>query len=170
MQRPKKGDYAEYYEKYISEIKGSNIHKILESQLSEAIVFLKSIPEEKGEYRYTEGKWTIKEVIGHITDTERVFAYRAMCFARGEKNALPGFDQDNYVKGGKFNSKPMGDLINEFRLLRESNLVLFKSFDEEMLSLEGYVNQNRVTVTALLFIVAGHAQHHLKILKEKYLS
>ena len=134
MQRPKQGDYAEYYEDYISGIKDDDIHKVLESQLSEAVVFFKSIPEEKSNYGYAEGKWNIKEVIGHITDTERVFAYRAMCFGRGEKQALPGFEQDDYVKEGNFTYRTMSELINEFRLLREADLLLFKSFNENILS------------------------------------
>ncbi len=170
MNRPKPGDYAQYYERYISEIKGSNILKVLESQLSETIVFLKSVPEEKGSHKYAEGKWTVKEVIGHFTDTERIFAYRALCFARGEAKILPGFEQDDYVSSGKFNAKPLSDLINEFRLVRESNLVLFKSFDADSLAKAGYVDENRITVSAILFIIAGHTKHHLKIIKEKYLN
>ncbi len=170
MQRPKQGDYAQYYEQYISELKGNDILKILESQLSEAIIFFKSIPEEKGGFKYSEGKWSVKEVIGHITDNERVLAYRALCIARGEKNELPGFEQDDYVKLGKFNNRTLNDLINEFRLLRESDLVMFKSFDEESLSKDGIASKNRVTVLAILFIVAGHTLHHLRILKEKYFN
>ncbi len=170
MNRPKPGDYAQYYEQYISEIKGSNILKVLESQLSETIVLLKSVTEEKGNYKYAEGKWTIKEVIGHFTDTERIFAYRALCFARGETKVLPGFEQDDYVNSGKFNEKPLSDLINEFRLLRESNLVLFKSFNADSLAKAGRVEDNRVTVLAILFIIAGHTRHHLKIIEEKYLN
>ena len=170
MQRPQQGDYAQYYEQYISEIEDNDIHKILESQLSETIVLLKSIPEEKGNYRYTEGKWSVKEVIGHITDTERVYAYRAMCFARGETKVLPGFEQDDYAAAGKFSERALSDLINEFRLLRESNLILFKSFKEDALNREGHVDENRITVRAILFIIAGHTLHHIKFIKEKYLA
>lgn len=170
MNRPKPGDYAQYYEQYISEIEGSDIHKILESQLSEAIVLLKSVSEEKGNYKYAEGKWSVKEVIGHFIDTERIFAYRALCFDRGEKKVLPGFEQDDYVSSGRFNEKTLSDLINEFRLLRESNLVLFKSFDEDSLAKAGRIEDNRITVLAILYIIAGHTRHHLKIIKEKYLN
>ena len=170
MQRPKPGDYAQHYEHYISGIKDDDIHKVLESQLSEAVRFFKSIPEEKGNYRYAENKWNIKEVIGHVADTERVYAYRAMCFGRGENKALPGFEQDDYVKEGNFTGRTMSELINEFRLLREADLLLFKSFDENMLSRWGYVEGNKITVRAILFIVAGHTQHHLKIIKEKYIT
>ena len=170
MLRPKQGDYIPYYETYISKIEGDDILKTLETQLSEVVVLFKSIPEEKGSYAYADGKWTIKELIGHINDTERVFAYRAMCFARGEKKSLPGFEQDDYVRGGDFNNRSLSDLINEFRLLRESDLVLFKSFNEDALSQIGNGNQGKVTVLAILYIIAGHTQHHINILKAKYLA
>ncbi len=170
MLRPKQGDYIPYYETYISKIEGDDVLKTLETQLSEVVVLFKSIPEEKGSYAYADGKWTIKELIGHINDTERVFAYRAMCFARGEKKSLPGFEHDDYVRGGDFNNRSLSDLINEFRLLRESDLVLFKSFNEEALSQIGNANQGKVTVLAILYIIAGHTQHHINILKAKYLA
>lgn len=169
MQRPKQGDYAQYYEQYISEIKDDDILKVLESQLSEAVVLFKSVPDEKVNFRYADGKWNIKEVMGHITDTERVFAYRAMCFGRGENQALPGFEQDNYVKEADFTNRTMSGLLNEFRLLREADLLLFKSFNENMLTRGGFVEGKEVTVRAILFIIAGHSQHHIKIIKEKYL-
>lgn len=170
MHRPKQEEYIPYFETYISKIEGDDIIKVLESQLTEAVILFKSIPNDKGNYCYADGKWSIKELIGHIIDSERVFAYRAMCFARGEKISLPGFEQDDYVKGGNFNKRSLSDLTNEFRLLRESNLVLFKSFGEDELSHMGSANQSKVTVLAILFIIAGHTQHHINVLKEKYLK
>jgi len=121
-----------------------------------------------GNYSYEDGKWTVKEVIGHLIDTERVMAYRAMCIARGEKKPLPGFEQDDYVKFGNFNKRELSDLIYEFRLLRESNLLLAKGFDEECLQKRGVASNHEITVLALLYIIAGHENHHMRILQERY--
>lgn len=121
-----------------------------------------------GNYSYEEGKWTVKEVVGHLIDTERVMAYRAVCIARGEKQPLPGFDQDAYVKSGNFNKRELFDLIYEFRLLRESNMLLAKGFDEKALQRRGVASKNEVTVLALLYIIAGHEKHHMNILQERY--
>lgn len=167
--RPDENDYAPYYKGYIEKIKGDDILKILFEQTKECQNILNSFPEHKGDYRYQEGKWTLKQVIGHVMDTERVFTYRALCIARGEKQPLPGFEQDDYVNTGKFESRNLFDLIYELRLLRESNLLLFKSFDDDMLNRRGTASGYEVTVNALLFMIAGHMQHHLDILRERYL-
>lgn len=167
--RPAENDYAPYYKGYIAKIQGDDILKILHQQTKECQTILNSFPEHKGDYRYAEGKWSVKQVIGHIMDTERVFTYRALCIARGEKQPLPGFEQDDYVNTGKFESRNLFELIYELRLLRESNLLLFKSFDDEMLKRRGNASGYDVTVNALLFMIAGHMQHHLDILKERYI-
>lgn len=166
--RPNKNDYAPYYEGYINLVKGEDIHKILVAQSIETQGVLNSFSDTMGNYSYEEGKWTVKEVVGHLIDTERVMAYRAMCIARGEKQSLPGFDQDPYVKFGNFNKRELFDLNYEFRLLRESNLLLAKGFDEESLQRHGLANNNEVTVLALLYIIAGHEKHHMNILQERY--
>lgn len=167
--RPDVGDYAPYYERYIKLIEGDDILKILNDQSKKTQDVLNSFSEHKGNFRYAEGKWTVKEVVGHLLDTERVFAYRALCIARGEKKSLPGFDQDDYVKDGNFNRRDLFELNYEFRLLRESNLLLFRSFSEEMLKKRGFANETSVTVLAILFMIAGHEKHHMKILREKYM-
>lgn len=166
--RPNTNDYAPYYEGYINLVKGDDIHKILTTQSIETQGVLNSFSETLGNYSYAEGKWTVKEVVGHLLDTERVMAYRAMCIARGEKNSLPGFDQDAYVKSGNFNKRELFDLNYEFRLLRELNLLLSRGFDEEVLQRRGVANKNEVTVLGLLFIIAGHEKHHMNILLERY--
>jgi hypothetical protein len=166
--RPNKNDYAPYYEGYINLVKGDDIHKILTAQSIETQGVLNSFSETLGNYAYAEGKWTVKEVVGHLIDTERVMAYRAMCIARGEKQPLPGFDQDTYVKTGNFNKRELFDLNYEFRLLRELNLLLSKGFDEEILQRRGVANNNEVTVLGLLYIIAGHEKHHMNILQERY--
>lgn len=167
--RPEPGDYAPYYENYIKLVEGDEILRILNEQSKKTQDVLNSFSEHKGNYRYADGKWTVKEMVGHLLDTERVFAYRALCIARGEKKSLPGFEQDDYVKDGNFNRRELFELNYEFRLLRESNLLLFRSFTPEMLRKRGFASETSVTVLAILFIIAGHEKHHMKVLREKYM-
>lgn len=167
--KPNPGDYSPYYENYIKLIEGDDICKILNEQNKRTQDILNSFSEHRGNYRYTDGKWTVKEIVGHLMDSERVFAYRALCIARGEKKSLPGFEQNDYVKEGNFNRRDLFELNYEFRLLRESNLLLFRSFTPEMLKLKGFANESSVSVLAILFIIAGHEKHHMNVLKEKYI-
>ncbi len=167
--RPNKGDYNEYYQQYIDQVKGDDIFRILIEQNLESQDILNSFSESKGNFKYAEGKWTVKEVIGHLIDVERIFAYRALCIARGEKQSLPGMDQNLYVANGKFNKRQLFDLNYEFRLLRESNILLFGSFDKSVLQNRGTASGYEVTVLALMFMTAGHEKHHLKVLTEKYM-
>ena len=170
MSRPSKNDYAEYYHKYIQEIDGDNIFEVLEKQLNATLNLFKNISEDKGNYSYAAGKWSIKEVIGHCIDTERIFAYRALCIARGEKKSLPGMEQDDYAKKGEFNRRTLKNLLNEYELVRKSNIILFNSFQEKVLQNIGIASDNEVTVLGLMFIIAGHELHHIKVIKEKYLK
>ncbi|HCY74552.1 MAG: DinB family protein [Ignavibacterium sp.] len=167
--RPDKGDYAEYYQKYIDLVQGDDIFRILVEQNMESQNILNSFSESKGAYRYAEGKWTVKEVIGHMMDIERIFAYRALCIARGEKQPLPGMDQNIYAAKGNFNKRQLFDLNYEFRLLRESNILLFGGFDKSVLQNRGNASGYDVTVLALMFMTAGHEKHHLNILTERYM-
>jgi hypothetical protein len=169
MHRPKQGDYLSYQETYINTVEGNNILKVLNEQLKSIPEFLSSISDDKGGYSYSDGKWSIKEVIEHIIDTERIFAYRALCIARGEQQILPGFDQDEYVKGANSNDRKLSALIEEFCKVRDANLSLFRSFEEEDTDKKGRVHDYQITVNAILYIIAGHANHHLAILKERYL-
>lgn len=166
--RPNKNDYAPYYEGYISLLQGDDIHKILVSQSIETQAVLNSFPKAMGDYSYQPGKWTVKEVIGHLIDTERVMAYRAMCIARGEKQSLPGFNENEYAKAGNFNKRDLFDLVYEFRLLRESNMLLTKGLDNEVFGKRGIANNHEVTVLALFYIIAGHEKHHMNVLVDRY--
>ena len=166
--RPSEKDFAPYYKSYIEQVIGDDILNVLEDQLNTAVKFLNSIPEEKGTHAYAEGKWSVKELLGHVIDCERVFAYRALCIARGEKQSLPGFEQNDYVEEAAFNKRTLKDLADEFSLVRKSNLALFKSFSDKELNKRGLANENEVTVCAILFIIAGHCMHHIKVLKERY--
>lgn len=167
--RPAKGDYAEYYQSYIDLVDGDDIIKMLMEDNLYAQDILNSFPQNKGNYRYAPGKWTVKEVVGHIMDVERIFCYRALSIARGETKPLPGFDQDKYVISGNFNDRPLYDLTYEYRIVRESTILLFQSFDNSVLQNRGSANGHDVTVLALMYMTAGHDKHHLNILKERYL-
>lgn len=169
MKRPQKNEYNSYYDTYISKV-DDNVINFMEAQLMKFVSIFNSIPAEMENYSYADGKWSIKEVLGHITDSERVFAYRALCIARGEKKSMPGFDQNEYANAANFKDRQCSDILNEFRLQRESNIILFKSFSDEVLNKLGTANDKSITVRALLFIITGHAEHHLDIIKTKYLQ
>ena len=169
MSWPKENEYAPFYADYLTNLKDENIIEFQKNQLEKVKQIFNSINDDKGNYSYAEGKWTIKEVLGHLTDTERILAYRALSFARGEKQILPGFEQDDYVEEGFFNNRTIKDLLNEFIALREANILMFNSFSDEVLMRRGNANNNDFTVNALQYIIPGHVEHHLKILKDKYL-
>jgi DinB superfamily len=166
--RPKPGDYNLYYDRYISLIEEDDIINVIEKQKKSSETFLKSFTEENGIFAYAEGKWTVKEVLGHLIDTERIMAYRALAFARGEKQSLPGFEQDDYVAESNFNKRSLDHLIIEFITVRESNIILFQSFDEKILIKRGTASGSEITVLALIYIIAGHEKHHMKFLRERY--
>jgi uncharacterized damage-inducible protein DinB len=169
INRPKPNEYSAYAETYVSKVpQGTDVMELLEELQTSTYNLFSNMAEEKAAYAYAEGKWTIKQVLGHMIDTERVFAFRALCFSR-ENAILPGFDQDIYVNNTDFNSRTIQSLAAEFRATRESNLYLFGSFNEDQLNRTGIANDSPVSVKALVYITAGHELHHLKILKEKYL-
>ncbi len=170
MKKPLNGDYDPYFETYISEVKNENIIRTLEFLAEETEELLKNLNEEKADFSYSRGKWNIKEVLGHVIDTERVMAYRAMCIARGEKQKLPGFNHEDYVNHANIGNRTLPDLLNEMIVLRKSTLLLMNSLDEKLFDSSGIVDNKRITVAALFYIIAGHHAHHLKILKERYLN
>lgn len=162
-------EYAPFYKNYIKTLGDVNLHQVLNDSFEDLIETLQNIPEEKLEYRYEEGKWTIKELVQHIIDAERVLSYRALRFSRNDATDLHGFDEDWYVDNSNGNSRNFKDILEEFSHLRKANIALFHSFTSEMLALIGSSNGSDMTVRALGFIITGHQTHHLKIIKEKYL-
>ena len=144
------------------------ILEILEQQQKNSYNFFKGISPGKAAYAYAEGKWTIKQVLGHMSDTERIFAYRALAFSH-EPVELPGFDQDAYMENATFNSRSLEDLANEFKTVRESSLYLFRSLSDGQQTQKGIASGNPVSVRALAYMIAGHELHHIKVLKERYL-
>lgn len=167
--RPDKSEYPAYCEGYIARVPDGDIVGTLGKQLDETLALIKSIPESRGDWRYAEGKWSIKEVVGHVIDGERVFAYRALRFARGDATPLSGFEQDDYVLGGAFDKRSLSDLANEYEHVRRATLSLLSNLDAEAWSRRGAANNNEVTVSALAFIIAGHERHHVEILRTRYL-
>jgi uncharacterized damage-inducible protein DinB len=129
-----------------------------------------SLSDTQLNFRYAPGKWTLKELLAHMIDTERILSYRALCIARGEKQSLPGFDENQYAEQAQYSRRSIKDLLREYRLVREANILMFSSFDEHMLSEMGTANGKSISARALLFIIAGHERHHLSIVKEKYLN
>ena len=166
--RPAAGEYASFYEPYISLVKSDDIIGTLEAQGLQTARFLAARSERDGNFRYAPDKWSVKEVVGHLSDSERIFAYRALRIARGDGTALSGFEQDDYVRGGKFGERTLADLAEEFSLVRAASVALFKSLGNDAWQQRGVANKNEVTVRALAYIIAGHELHHRRILDERY--
>lgn len=154
---------------YIQAVTADNALQAMAENIFIVENFFKSLPPEKHFYRYAEGKWTPIEVLGHIIDTERILAYRAMCIARNESQSLPGFDEANYVSATNFNKKSLRSLLMQYKAQRKSTILLFKSFSQRELSRLGLANNWPTTARAIAWIIPGHELHHLSILKERYL-
>jgi len=170
IEQPQAGEYAPHYEPYITLVKGSDIMGLLEAQRLQMIQLFAGRSERDGNFRYAPDKWTVKEVLGHVTDTERILAYRALRIARGDRTPLPGFEQDDYVRAAGFGERTLADLSTEFSHVRSATLALFASLDKEAWTRRGIANNNEVTVRALAFIIAGHELHHRNILNDRYFS
>lgn len=170
MNRPEKDEYNEYYETYASLVPETEIVPALENQIADVQNIFGAIAEEKGTFAYAEGKWTIKELLGHLIDTEKIFAYRALRIARADKTSIEGFEQDGYIENGNFNNRNLSDLTEEFMLLRRSNLYFFKNLNDEAWLRTGTASGFPFSVRALAYISAGHVRHHLNILKTRYLA
>ncbi|MFN5209649.1 MAG: DinB family protein [Bacteroidota bacterium] len=171
MRKPLESEYPEFYKNYIQRIQTDNLLQVLEIQILEMHSLPGNVPEEKENYAYAPGKWTIKGVIGHLIDVERIFAYRALRFGRGDtQTPLAGFDDFAYVTRGKFDYRTYHDLAHEFSLAREANICLFKSFSSEELNLIGTANNGQISVRALIYAMAGHFDHHMEVIRERYLQ
>jgi hypothetical protein len=169
MSTPDRSEYVDYFHLYVARVPEGDILDTLARQQREFVARIREIPEERGDHRYAEGKWSVKEVIGHLIDTERVMGFRALAFARGDETPLPGFEQDDYVAGGRFGARTIADLADEFESLRTSHLVLFRSFDDETWMRRGTAGGNGFTTRAVAWVMAGHVIHHATVLEERYL-
>jgi len=167
--RPLVSDYDSHFEDYVSLIKSDDIRQVLADSLPDLEKFLQAIPEHKSDFAYAEGKWTVKEVLQHGIDSERVFAYRAMCIARGEQQSLPSFDDKLYASNASMQHRSLRDLSEELLVQRRSSILLFKYFTDDRLQARGLASGKPVTVLAMGYILAGHWQHHQHILRDRYL-
>jgi DinB superfamily len=167
---PEPTEFAEYYLTYIDKVGRGDIRAILEAQLPETTTFLQGISEEKSLHRYAPDKWSIREVLSHINDTERVFTFRALWFARGFDSPLPSFDQDIAVGGAGADARPWARHVEEFRAIRLASIALFRNLPAEAWTNRGVASGNPFTVRAIAYIVAGHLTHHVGVLRQRYLS
>jgi hypothetical protein len=166
--RPQSDEYNPYYDRYISLVGSDDIIGLLEKQSPETVALFKSA-SAKAEFRYAPGKWSVKEMLGHVNDTERIMTYRALRVARGDKTPIEGFEQDDYVREGNFGQRTLADLIEEFADVRKATVSFFRHLDAESGLRRGVANKNEVSARALAYIIAGHELHHRRVLQEKYL-
>ena len=169
MSRPTPGTYPAYFENYISKVQASSVKEAIDTYGKILIDRFKALPAEKADYAYAADKWTLKEMLQHIIDTERIFAYRAVAISRKESIGLPGFDENSYAANSKANRRDWDSLLEEFSAVRNATDLLLKTFDEEQLSQQGTTNNNPTTVKAIAFIIYGHILHHLNIVNDRYL-
>lgn len=166
--RPQSDEYAPHYEKYVSLISSDDIVGTLEAQRVQTAQLLAARSEREGNFRYAPGKWTVKEVIGHVCDAERIFAYRLLRIARGDQTPLPGFEQDDYIVTGAFGERTLADVAAELAAVRAATLALVQSLPADAWMRRGTASNNPVSARALAYIIAGHELHHRRILEEKY--
>ena len=168
--RPAANEYAPFYAGYINAVPEGDLIQLLEAQRDETRQLLGRLDDTKAKHRYADGKWTIAEVLGHVMDGERVFTYRALTFARGDASQLPSFDENAWAVVSNAGQRPMRSLLAEYDAVRSATIELFRSFGEEEFARTGVASKNPVSVRALAYIVVGHEKHHLRILRERYLT
>lgn len=167
--RPQATEYAPDFERYTRLVPEGDVTVTLARQLDDTLSTLRAVSEERADFSYAPDKWSLKEVVGHMLDSERIFGHRAFHFARNDATPLPGYEQDDYVRAGNFGNRSLGDLADEFEQVRRANLCLLRSLDEEAWLRRGVANDNEVSVRALAYILAGHETHHMQIIRERYL-
>jgi hypothetical protein len=166
--RPDATEYAPFYANYVARVPEGDVVSVLRDSGREITAALAAIPESRGGFRYAEGKWSVRELVGHVIDAERIFNYRALCLARGDATPLPGFEENDYVRTAGSDARTIADLVDELRVVRESTVRMFASFPDEAWTRKGVVNGREMSVRALAYITAGHARHHLQMLRERY--
>lgn len=170
LKRPEENEYPPYYNNYIKLVPSGNLLEILEVQLTEAVTLFSGLTEEKGNISYASGKWTVKEVIGHMIDTERIMSYRLLRISRGDKSPLAGFSEEDYALEGKFTVRLLTELVEELQTVRKSTISLLRGIPEHAWARSGTANELPVTAQAIAYIIAGHWIHHLNIIEERYLQ
>jgi DinB family protein len=168
IHRPPEAEFASFYAGYVSLVPEDDIVRVLEEQADEVRLRVRGFIPSREEFRYAPGKWTVRQVLGHMTDAERVFGFRAFCFSRGDENPLPGFDENEYVVRSVFEAVPLSDLVEEFGHIRQGNLMVLRRLADEEWRRIGIASGHSVSVRALAYIMAGHVRHHLEILRTRY--
>jgi len=168
IERPKTDEHSAYFSRYIDRVPEGNLIGLLESQFSDTLALLQRVPRDREDFAYADGKWTVKEVVGHIADTERVFAYRALWFARNDPTELPSFDENAWVANASFGQQRLADLIDDLSAVRQATIRLARSLNAEELVRRGVASGNPVSVRALFYIIAGHERHHVALFRERY--
>ncbi len=169
IDRPDPSEYAPYFERYIALVPPGDVLMVLREQQDLHLHELEALTDAQANHRYAPGKWSVKEVVGHLLDCERIFTYRAMSFARGETQPLPGYDDVAYVTGGRFSTRTLTSLTGEFRAVRGATLALFSNLDASALACRGVANDREYTVRSIAYIVAGHELHHWRLFRDRYL-
>jgi hypothetical protein len=169
IQKPQASEYAPQAAGYVSLVPEGDLLAMLEKQGGQTMAMLRGLSETEGDFRYGPGKWSIKQMVGHMSDTERVFAYRLLCAARNDRSPLPSFEQDDYVQWGGFDNRKLVDLLEELAAVRQTTLCLLRGLDDSVWTRRGVANQFEVSVRALAYMIAGHELHHHGILQERYL-
>ena len=167
--KPDVSEYAPYYERYVSLVPEGDVVEALSRQMDETLALLRSIPEERAGHAYEPGKWSIRQVVGHVIDGERIFAYRALAIARGERANLPSMEQDEYMEHSRFDERTLASLCEEFEHVRRANVLMMRGFNAEDWARRGVASDNEVSVLALAHIIAGHELHHVGVLRARYL-
>src|SRR5947209_19957110 len=168
ISRPEPSEYAPYYDRYISLITDNDILTTLDAQRRQMMLLLSGRDEKDGDYRYAPDKWTAKEVIGHVCDAERIFAYRALRISRGDRTPMEPFEQDDYVRNGPFGNRPLAEVIEDYIAVRRATLTLLRNLDEQAWLRRGIANKGEITVRAIEYLIAGHELHHRRMLEDKY--
>jgi hypothetical protein len=169
LARPGADEYAPYYAAYVNLVPDGDILALLAEQIGETLDLLRGLSESRAAARYAPGKWSIKEVCGHMIDAERIFSYRALRFARGDRQPLAGFEQDDYIRNADFDSRSIKDLAEEFEHVRRATILLFEHLDGEAWSRRGIASEAEVSVRGLAYIIAGHERHHMGVIRSRYL-
>ncbi|MBA2621154.1 MAG: DinB family protein [Acidobacteria bacterium] len=168
ISRPQADEFDAYYERYVSLVAGEDIISALQNQIGETLRLLGKIVAGKADFRYADGKWSVKELVGHVIDTERIFAYRALRIARGDRMPIEGYEQDDYIKNADFAACRLADLAKEFSLVRRANVLMFQNLTADAWRRRGTANSKEISVRALAYICAGHEIYHTDILKQRY--
>jgi hypothetical protein len=166
--RPTESEFAKSFSGYVALVPETDALAVLEHQLTDLAQLAQRVPTDREKHRYADGKWSVREVLGHLIDSERVFAYRGFCISRGEQVSLPGFEENDYVAESHYADQSLPDLVSELSLLRRANVMFFRGLSESDWERRGTANENAISVRAIAFIMAGHMRHHFVVLRDRY--